>query len=94
MAGYMLPQLRVLLSRGRDIETHFRVESVGAHMENAPAVANGDADLATGTLADFKRFRQQFPGSHPALSPARPGNRSSGHNMDFVYRAPLEQWKH
>ena len=63
MAGYMLPQLRVFLPRGRDIETHFRVESVGSHMENALAVANGDADLATGTLADFKRFRHQFPGS-------------------------------
>ena len=61
VSGYIVPQLQLFLPRGIDIETRFAGERVGTHQENALAVANGDADVATNNSTDLERFRQQFP---------------------------------
>ena len=61
VSGYIVPQIQLFLPRGIDIETRFAGELVGSHQENALAVANGDADVATNNSTDLERFRQQFP---------------------------------
>lgn len=61
LAGYLVPQVQLLLPRGLEIETAFRDELVVPHQEAALAVANGEADLATVGSAEFERFGQQFP---------------------------------
>jgi len=60
-AGFVMPQARLLLPRGVDMETAFRDRIVGTPIETSLAVVYGDADVATSSVADFERLRRQFP---------------------------------
>ena len=61
VSGYVMPQAQLFLPNGIDIETRFRDVVIGTHQENALAVANGVADVATNNTTDLERFRRQFP---------------------------------
>lgn len=61
VSGFIVPQSELLLPHGIDIETSFKAETVGNHQDNALAVANGDADVATSNSTDFERFQALFP---------------------------------
>lgn len=61
VSGYVIPQAQLFLPNGIDIETRFRDVVIGTHQENALAVANGVADVATNNTTDLERFRRQFP---------------------------------
>jgi phosphonate transport system substrate-binding protein len=61
MSGYVVPQLELFLPHRIEMETRFRNETIGTHQFIALAVANGDADIGTGSTADYKRFQRQFP---------------------------------
>lgn len=61
IAGYVLPQARLFLPRGIDMETAFRTETVGSTFASSLALANGDVDIATGTLDDHRLFCRRFP---------------------------------
>ncbi len=61
VSGFIVPQSELFLPHGIDIESAFKAETVGNHQDNALAVANGDADVATSNSTDFERFRALFP---------------------------------
>ncbi|WP_234193202.1 phosphate/phosphite/phosphonate ABC transporter substrate-binding protein [Pseudacidovorax sp. NFM-22] len=61
VSGFIVPQSELFLPHGIDIETSFKAETVGNHQDNALAVANGDADVATTNSTDFERFQALFP---------------------------------
>lgn len=64
LSGYVAPYLQLFLPNGIRPEHYFRSEQIGNHQDNALAVANGEADLATGNSADLDRFRARFPAEH------------------------------
>jgi len=57
----VVPQARLFLPHGIDMETAFQGEVVGSSLATSLALANGDVDLATGTLKDHRLFCQRFP---------------------------------
>lgn len=60
-SGYLVPETQVFASRKLDSDTFFAQVMVNSHQNNALAVANGEADIATNNSGDMERFAQRFP---------------------------------
>ncbi|RMX04246.1 phosphate/phosphite/phosphonate ABC transporter substrate-binding protein [Corticibacter populi] len=67
MSGYVVPHLQLFLPHGIQPERYFLSETIATHQDNALAVANGEADLATNNTADLERFRSRFPAEYEQL---------------------------
>jgi phosphonate transport system substrate-binding protein len=61
VSGYLVPETQLFAARGLDSDTYFASVHIDNHQNNALAVANGEADVATNNTADMERFRQHFP---------------------------------
>ncbi|MGE7137968.1 phosphate/phosphite/phosphonate ABC transporter substrate-binding protein [Luteibacter sp. NPDC031894] len=61
VSGYLVPETQLFAARGVDSDTFFANVHVDNHQNNALAVANGEADVATNNTADMERFKQHFP---------------------------------
>lgn len=61
MSGYLVPEAQLFARRGLSSDLHFRAVSVDTHQNNALAVANGEADVASNNSADLERFAAHFP---------------------------------
>lgn len=61
VSGYLVPETQLFAARGVDSDTFFAKVHVDNHQNNALAVANGEADVATNNTADLERFQQHFP---------------------------------
>ncbi|MDF4002193.1 phosphate/phosphite/phosphonate ABC transporter substrate-binding protein [Luteibacter sahnii] len=66
-SGYLVPETQVFAARGLDSDTFFKSVRVDNHQNNALAVANGEADVATNNSADLERFQQRFPEPYARL---------------------------
>lgn len=60
VSGYLVPETQFFASKGLDSDTFFASVHVDNHQNNALAVANGEADIATNNTADLERFQQHF----------------------------------
>jgi phosphonate transport system substrate-binding protein len=67
VSGYLVPETQLFASRGLDSDTFFANVAVDNHQDNALAVANGEADVATNNTADLERFRDRFPDQYARL---------------------------
>lgn len=67
VSGYLVPETQLFASRGLDSDTFFARVTVDNHQNNALAVANGEADVATNNTADMERFRDHFPDQYAYL---------------------------
>jgi phosphonate transport system substrate-binding protein len=67
VSGYLVPETQLFAARGIDSDTFFASVHVDNHQNNALAVANGEADVATNNTADLERFRQHFPEQYARL---------------------------
>lgn len=61
MSGCRVPESELFARRGLDSDLFFRSVEIDNHQNNAFAVANGEADVATNNTADLERFAQRFP---------------------------------
>jgi len=61
VSGYLVPEAQLFAARGVDSDTFFASVHIDNHQNNALAVANGEADVATNNSADLERFQQHFP---------------------------------
>jgi phosphonate transport system substrate-binding protein len=61
VSGYLVPETQIFASRNLDSDTFFATVAIDNHQNNALAVANGEADVATNNTADMERFAQHFP---------------------------------
>ena len=61
VSGYLVPETQLFASRGVDSDTYFANVHIDNHQNNALAVANGEADVATNNSADMERFAERFP---------------------------------
>lgn len=61
MSGYLVPEAQLFARQGLSSDLHFRSVSVDTHQNNALAVANGEADVASNNSADLERFAVHFP---------------------------------
>jgi phosphonate transport system substrate-binding protein len=61
MSGYVVPEAQLFAARGLDSDTFFAGVAVDNHQNNALAVANREADVATNNTADLERFATRFP---------------------------------
>ena len=67
VSGYVVPETQLFAGRGLDSDTFFASVAVDNHQNNALAVANREADLATNNTADLERFAQRFPEQYARL---------------------------
>ncbi|KRF00359.1 phosphonate ABC transporter substrate-binding protein [Frateuria sp. Soil773] len=67
VSGYLVPETQLFASRGLDSDTFFASVAIDNHQNNALAVANGEADVATNNTADLERFRSHFPDQYARL---------------------------
>lgn len=67
VSGYLVPETQLFAKRGLDSDTFFTSVTVDNHQNNALAVANGEADVATNNTADLERFRDRFPDQYARL---------------------------
>ncbi|WP_082190338.1 phosphate/phosphite/phosphonate ABC transporter substrate-binding protein [Frateuria defendens] len=67
VSGYLAPETQLFADRGLDSDTFFARVAVDNHQNNALAVANGEADVATNNTADLERFRDHFPEQYARL---------------------------
>lgn len=67
VSGYLVPETQLFAARGVDSDTFFAKVHVDNHQNNALAVANGEADVATNNTADLERFQQHFPDQYARL---------------------------
>lgn len=67
VSGYLVPETQLFAARGVDSDTFFAKVHVDNHQNNALAVANGEADVATNNTADMERFQQHFPDQYARL---------------------------
>lgn len=68
VSGYLVPEAQLFARRGIDSELHFKSIVVDNHQNNALAVANGEADVASNNSADLERFAKRFPRQHAQLA--------------------------
>lgn len=61
VTGYIAPEAEVFAPRGLNSDTFFAAITVSNHQNNALAVANREADVATGNNPDLDLFRRNFP---------------------------------
>lgn len=61
MSGYLVPEAQLFARQRLSSDLHFRSVSVDTHQNNALAVANGEADVASNNSADLERFAVHFP---------------------------------
>ena len=66
-SGYLVPETQLFASRKLDSDTFFANVTVDNHQNNALAVANGQADVATNNTADLERFAEHFPDQYARL---------------------------
>jgi phosphonate transport system substrate-binding protein len=62
-----VPETQLFALRGIDSDTFFASVHIDNHQNNALAVANGEADVATNNTADLERFQQHFPDQYARL---------------------------
>ncbi|HST45618.1 MAG TPA: phosphate/phosphite/phosphonate ABC transporter substrate-binding protein [Luteimonas sp.] len=67
VSGYMVPEAQLFARRGINTALHFRSVTVDNHQNNALAVANGEADVASNNSADLERFAARFPDQYARL---------------------------
>ena len=67
VSGYVVPETQLFASRGLDSDTFFASVTVDNHQNNALAVANREADVATNNTADLERFATRFPEQYARL---------------------------
>ena len=67
VSGYVVPETQLFAGRGLDSDTFFASVAVDNHQNNALAVANREADVATNNTADLERFAQRFPEQYARL---------------------------
>lgn len=61
VTGYVAPEAEVFAPRGLNSDTFFASVHVGNHQNNALAVVNGEADVASSNNPDLDLFRRNFP---------------------------------
>ena len=66
-SGYLVPETQLFASHQLDSDTFFASVVVNNHQNNALAVVNGEADVATNNTADMERFAQHFPEQYAHL---------------------------
>lgn len=66
-SGYVVPETQLFAVRKLDSDTFFASVSVDSHQNNALAVANREADVATNNTADLERFAARFPEQYARL---------------------------
>jgi phosphonate transport system substrate-binding protein len=67
VSGYVAPEAEVFAPRGLNSDTFFASVRVGNHQNNALAVVNGEADVASSNNPDLDLFRRNFPGEAAQL---------------------------
>ncbi len=67
VSGYLVPETQVFANRRLDSDTFFANVTVDNHQNNALAVANNEADVATNNTADLERFAERFPDQYARL---------------------------
>lgn len=67
VSGYLVPEAQLFAKRGLDSDTFFASVTVGNHQNNALAVANDEADVASNNTADLERFAKLFPDQYARL---------------------------
>jgi phosphonate transport system substrate-binding protein len=67
MSGYVVPEAQLFAARKLDSDTFFASVAVDNHQNNALAVANREADVATNNTADLERFATRFPEQYAHL---------------------------
>lgn len=67
VSGYLVPETQLFANRRLDSDTFFASVMVDNHQNNALAVANNEADIATNNTADLERFAQHFPDQYARL---------------------------
>jgi phosphonate transport system substrate-binding protein len=67
VSGYLVPEAQLFAQRGLDSDTFFASVAVDNHQNNALAVANDEADVASNNTADLKRFAMLFPDQYARL---------------------------
>jgi len=67
VSGYVVPETQLFANRKLDSDTFFASVSVDNHQNNALAVANKEADVATNNTADMERFAIHFPEQYARL---------------------------
>lgn len=67
VSGYLVPETQLFASRKLDSDTFFANVTVDNHQNNALAVVNGEADVATNNTADLERFAKHFPDQYARL---------------------------
>ena len=68
VSGYLVPETQVFANRRLDSDTFFAGVQVDNHQNNALAVANNEADVASNNTADMERFAERFPTSTHACA--------------------------
>jgi phosphonate transport system substrate-binding protein len=61
VTGYIAPEADVFAPRGLNSDTFFASVRISNHQNNALAVANHEADVASGNNPDLDLFRRSFP---------------------------------
>ncbi|RDD80190.1 phosphate/phosphite/phosphonate ABC transporter substrate-binding protein [Dyella tabacisoli] len=67
VSGYLVPETQLFAERKLDSDTYFATVTVDNHQNNALAVANGEADVASNNTADLERFAKRFPEQYARL---------------------------
>jgi phosphonate transport system substrate-binding protein len=67
VSGYLVPETQVFANRRLDSDTFFAGVQVDNHQNNALAVANNEADVASNNTADMERFAERFPDQYARL---------------------------
>lgn len=67
VSGYVVPETQLFANRKLDSDTFFASVAVDNHQNNALAVANKEADIATNNTADLERFAIHFPEQYARL---------------------------
>ncbi len=67
VSGYLVPETQLFAERKLNSDTFFASVTVNNHQNNALAVANGEADVASNNTADLQRFAKQFPDQYARL---------------------------
>jgi phosphonate transport system substrate-binding protein len=61
VTGYVAPEAQLFAPRGINSDTFFASVRVGNHQDNALAVVNREADVASGNNPDLDLFTRHFP---------------------------------
>jgi phosphonate transport system substrate-binding protein len=67
VSGYLVPETQLFASRKLDSDTFFSNVTIDNHQNNALAVVNHEADVATNNTADLERFAKRFPDQYARL---------------------------